>query len=272
MASPSAVISRIHQALAKVWVYCDVPAAGAVLPIDANGNPIPPTAGYTAWVTATQYVRGAKVKDAATPANTLLALSAGTSGAAEPTTPTNVGDMVGDGVSPSAFVWENCGPYGASFIGATDAATTITSTPKIEAIAADQAMGPIGVRHTGEAMEIDVTLKESDLAKLSKVATNSSLGLFTDTGLPAGAQNISKLTFGGGPVVVPTFSVAVVSPRIDVAGKFVVSQIYYAYQKSAVKLPIEHAKETTYKVTFEGIFGDLTRAAGDQLGCIWRQL
>jgi hypothetical protein len=53
-------------------------------------------------------------------------------------------------------------------------------------------------------------------------------------------------------------------------GKFVVSQLYSAYQAEAVQLPFQRGKETTYKVKFEGL-ADPSRAAGDQVGKLYRQ-
>jgi hypothetical protein len=51
----------------------------------------------------------------------------------------------------------------------------------------------------------------------------------------------------------------------------VVSQLYRAYQKTAVKLPIQRGKEATYKVDFQAI-ADLNRPAGDRGGKIYRQV
>jgi hypothetical protein len=65
--------------------------------------------------------------------------------------------------------------------------------------------------------------------------------------------------------------VAVISPRRDVTGKFVISHLYQAYQAEAIKLPFQRGKETTYGVKFKGV-ADTTRLAGDQVGMVWRQV
>ena len=66
----------------------------------------------------------------------------------------------------------------------------------------------------------------------------------------------------------PKFSVLLISKRKDQAAKFVVSQIYRAYQKETVKLPFQRGKETTYKITFQAI-ADLNRPVGDRGGKIY---
>ena len=69
----------------------------------------------------------------------------------------------------------------------------------------------------------------------------------------------------------PKIGVAVISPRRDVTGKFVVSHLYQAYQAGAIKLPFQRGKETTYGVKFKGV-ADSTRPTGDQVGMAWRQI
>jgi hypothetical protein len=155
------------------------------------------------------------------------------------------------------------------FAGATEGAATVLLAPKLEAVGADQVAAPIDVVMTGEAASIEVTLKESDLAKLKNFVVNGSYTTGTDTGLPAGAQAYEEIAFGG-TMAIPKTSVAVISPRRDSTGKFVVSQLYSAYQAEAIQLPFQRGKETTYKVKFEGL-ADAARAAGDQVGKIYRQ-
>ncbi len=155
------------------------------------------------------------------------------------------------------------------FAGATEGAATVALAPKLETVTADQVAGPIDVVMTGEAESIEVTLKESDLAKLKHFIAHGAFTTGTDTGLPAGAQMYEEISFGG-LVAIPKTSVAVISPRRDAAGKFVVSQLYQAYQAEAVQLPFQRGKETTFKVKFEAL-ADAARAAGDQVGKIYRQ-
>lgn len=156
-----------------------------------------------------------------------------------------------------------------AFAGATEGAATLLVAPKLDPIIADQVAAPVDVVMTGEAASIEVTLKESDLAKLKNFIAHGAFSSGTDVGLPAGAQDYEEISFGGVMPILKT-SVAVVSPRRDATGKFVVSQLYQAYQAEAILLPFQRGKETTYKVKFEGL-ADPARAAGDQVGKIYRQ-
>ncbi len=155
------------------------------------------------------------------------------------------------------------------FAGATDGAATVVLSPKLEEITADQVAAPIDVVMTGEAESVEVTLKESDLAKLQNFIAHGTFSTGSDVNLPSGAQAYEEISFGG-IVPVPKTSVAVVSPRRDDPGKFVVSQLYQAYQAEAIQLPFQRGKETSYKVKFQGL-GDASRPAGDQVGKLYRQ-
>jgi hypothetical protein len=155
------------------------------------------------------------------------------------------------------------------FAGATTGAMTVVLTPKFEEISADQVAGPIDVVMTAEAAAVEVTLMQSDLANLQNFVAHGTYATGTDTNLPAGSQTYEEIAFGG-IITIPKTSVAVISPRRDSTAKFVVSQLYQAYQAEAVQLPFQRGKETTYKVKFSGL-ADPTRAAGDQVGKLYRQ-
>ena len=155
------------------------------------------------------------------------------------------------------------------FAGATEGATTVVLSPKLEEINADQVAAPIDVVMTGEAESIEITLKESDLAKLKYFIVHGSFSTGTDTGLPAGAQTYEEISFGG-IMSIPKTAIAVVSARRAATSKFVVSQLYSAYQAEAIQLPFQRGKETTYKVKFVGL-ADPARPAGDQVGKLYRQ-
>jgi hypothetical protein len=155
------------------------------------------------------------------------------------------------------------------FAGATEGAATIVLTPKLEEINADQVAGPVDVVMTAEAASIEVTLMESDLAKLKNYIVNGSFSTGTDSTLPAGSQAYEEVSFGG-LIAIPKTSVAVISARRDDSGKFVVAQLYQAYQAEAVQVPFTRTKATTYKVKFAGL-ADPARSVGDQVGKIYRQ-
>jgi len=155
------------------------------------------------------------------------------------------------------------------YVGATEGAVTLAFAPKLDPIEADQVSAPIDVVMSGEAESIEVTMKQSDLALLRYFLIHGTYASGVDAGLPAGAQNYEEIKFGG-ILAVPKTSVAVISPRRDAAGKYVVSQLYSAYQAEAVSLGFTRTKETTYKVKFTGL-AISTRAEGDQVGKLYRQ-
>lgn len=245
-----------------MWLYAAVPAHGGRLVIGAEGSPAQP-AGLAAWAATTAYTFGQMIKDANN--NTELCLVAGTSGATPPSWPTASCPAITDGAAGWLFV----GSYGAYFAGATEGAITSTMTPKYQEIGADQVASPIDVVMTADAYEIDVTIKQSNLANLISFFPPGAFSTGTDLSQPAGAQAYEQITFGG-IVPVPKIGVAVISPRRDATGKNAVSHLYQAYQAEAIKLPFQRGKETTYGVKFKGI-ADSSRPAGDQVGMVWRQ-
>jgi hypothetical protein len=169
-----------------------------------------------------------------------------------------------NGIAPPAA--NTAGPV---FAGAVSGATTLIWTPKIETLSADQVTGPIDARLTAEEQSIEAEILETDCARLRAYMTNGIFASGSDPGLPAGAQNYEELSFGG-LMQVPKMSVAIVSPRIDAPGKFVVSQLYSAYQSQALTMPFSREKPTTVKVKFNGL-ADPSRPPGDQVGKVYRQ-
>jgi len=261
--APSLTPTAIHQGPGRLWLYVAAPAHGSRLVIGSDGSPMQP-AGLGSWAATTAYPVSQMIKDANN--NTELCLAAGTSGSSAPSWPTAPGPAVSDGGAAWLFV----GPYGAYFAGATEGAITSTMTPKYQEIGADQVASPVDVVMTADAYEIDVTLKQSNLANLISFFPPGTFSTGTDSNQPSGAQAYEQITFGG-IIPVPKLGVAVISARRDATGKFVVSHLYQAYQAEAVKLPFQRGKETTFGVKFKGI-ADSSRPSGDQVGMVWRQV
>lgn len=158
---------------------------------------------------------------------------------------------------------------GPVFAGAVSGAATIVWTPKIETLSADQVAAPIDARLTAEEQSIEAEIMETDYARFKAYMANGVFSAGADAGLPPGFQNYEEISFGG-LMQAPRLSVAIVSPRIDAPGKFVVSQLYSAYQAQALSMPFSREKATTVKVKFSGL-ADPSRPAGDQVGKIYRQ-
>jgi hypothetical protein len=262
--APNVDATKIHQGPGKLWLHVPEPASGARVTLAADGS-LPQPTGLASWAASTPYTVGTVVKD--TSSNSQLCITAGTSASTAPTWGTTIGAVVAETGGP---VWMCLGAYGAYFAGATEGAISSSLTPKYEEMGADQVSAPIDVVMTADAYEVDVTIKQSNLANLMHFFPPGTFSTGTDTTQPTGAQAYEEITFGG-IIAVPKMGVAVISPRRDASGKFVVSHLYSAYQAEAIKLPFQRAKETTFGVKFKAL-ADPTRAAGDQSGTVWRQV
>jgi hypothetical protein len=258
----------IHQGPGKVFIDVAVPATiNDRLVIDINGNPLP-AASFTAWVLETVYNIGDQRLDGNSNVQQVVNRTGDfKSGATAPTWATVYSALTTDDV----LTWMCIGaPTGGTYMGASEGAKTLTAGPKVEEITADEEFPPIDARPTAEAFEVDAVFKETDFTKLALAFTSGTLATGTDANLPATAQNYEELAFGGLGTIT-THSIAVISSRYDVTGKFVVTELYKAYQSEVVKLPFQRGKETTYAVKFKGL-SIPSRAAGDKVGKIYRQV
>jgi hypothetical protein len=262
MALGTATPTLIHQG--PGWLYLNVaaPASGKRHVIGADGTPAQP-----AWQAAQLVSAGQMIVDSN--GNIQECTSGGTTSTNPPVAwGSTVGATTTDG---SAVVW-TCAALGPAYLfaGALEGVTDLDIGAKVEETTADQETLPIDAVMTGEVDSIAVTLKESDCAKLQILIPHGSYATGTDNALPAGAQAYEEISFGGLKAV-PKFGALLISKRKDQTSKFVVSQIYRAYQKESVKLPFQRAKETTYKITFQAI-ADLNRPLGDRGGKVYRQV
>lgn len=261
--APNVDATKIHQGPGKLWLHVPAPTPGSRVVLGSDGSVAQP-AGLSTWAASTVYTPAQVVKDSNN--NTQLCVTAGTSGSSAP-----AWAIASEGITTesSGPVWMCIGAYGALFAGATEGAISTSLTPKYDEIGADQVSSPIDVVMTSDAYEIDVTIKQSNLANLMNFFPPGTFSSGMDTSQPSGAQSYEQITFGG-VIAVPKMGVAVISPRRDAAGKFVVSHLYQAYQSEAIKLPFQRSKETTFGVKFKAL-ADPTRATGDQSGQVWRQ-
>ncbi|HEV2492155.1 MAG TPA: hypothetical protein VG204_03690 [Terriglobia bacterium] len=157
-------------------------------------------------------------------------------------------------------------------MGASEGAATFHMEAKLEEISIDQETGPVDVVMTAESAYIEVSLKESSLAKIAKALAHSSYSSGADTGLPTGVQAYEEITVGG-LVAIPQAAVALVSPRrgFSSPGKFLVACLYNTYAKDPFQVGFTRTKEAVYKVRFEGL-AVLSRAQGDRVAQFYRQM
>jgi hypothetical protein len=252
----------IHQG--PGWVYLNVcaPASGKRHIIGADGTPTQPAWGAAQAVTAGQMIVDPN-------GNLQECISGGATGTQAPS---NWGNTLGAMTSDGSTVAWTCVALAPAYLfaGALEGVTDLDIGAKIEETTADQETLPIDVVMTGEVDSISVTLKESDCGKLQLLIPHGTYSAGSDSALPAGAQAYEEIAFGGLKPV-PKFGVLLISKRKDQPSKFVVSQIYRAYQKETVKLPFQRGKETSYKVSFQAI-ADEVRPVGDRGGKVYRQV
>jgi hypothetical protein len=238
------------------------PASGKRHLIGADGTPVQPAWAATQAVSAGQMIVDIN-------GNLQECIAGGTTGG---TAPSTWGNTPGANTADGATVVWTCASQGPAYLfaGALEGVTDLDIGAKVEETTADQETLPIDAVMTGEVDSIAVTLKESDCGKLQLLVPHGTYAAGSDSALPAGAQSYEEIAFGGLKPV-PKFGVLLISKRKDQTAKFVVSQIYRAYQKETVKLPFQRGKETTYKITFQAI-ADQNRPVGDRGGKVYRQV
>jgi hypothetical protein len=157
-------------------------------------------------------------------------------------------------------------------MGASEGAATFQMESKIEEISIDQETAPVDAVMTAESAYLEITLKESSLAKIVKTLAHATYSTGTDTTLPAGAQAYEQISVGG-LVSLPQAAVALISPRrgFTSPGKFMVACLYNTYAKDPFQIGFTRTKEAVYKVRFEGL-AVLTRAQGDRVAQFYRQI
>jgi len=165
-------------------------------------------------------------------------------------------------------------PQGGSPLGMGpgDGHATFHASAKEELILADQVTAPIDKVMTAETAFIEFSLKSSAFSKLIKFLGHATYSTGTDAGLPVGAQQYEKLTFGG-LVAYPSHSVAVISPirGYSAPGKYEVAVLYSTKGVSLLERQYTRTKEIIVKGRFDGL-AVTTRTVGDQVGASYRQL
>lgn len=303
-------VPDIHQGPGFLWFGVPEPGAASRLLVDANGNPVGLTApaapalsqvaGGTLAAT-TYYVKTTYVDAAGeTPPSTEASLAVAVNNLLQVASPATVAGATGYNVYVStasgAETKQNTSPIalgtawsepstglvagttppatntsGGLSMGASEGAAKFQFKAKLEAVQIDQETAPVDVLMTAEDASIEVTLKESSLAKIVRMLEHSTYGSGADAGLPAGAQNYEQITVGG-LVQLPTAPVALISPRRGTSNptKYLLACLYKAYGFAELDLSFTRAKESVYKVQFVGL-ADLTRAQGDRVAQFYRQ-
>jgi hypothetical protein len=150
----------------------------------------------------------------------------------------------------------------AIHLGRTAEGVSVQVAGGFENVASDEFSAPYRVIPANEGMRISAALRQvldfQVLQRLTPLSTRA-----TGTGY-------EELAIGG-TATVTTTSVALICQMPEDATKFWVAHIYKAYNSAGVDFTVRRTADGQTAVTFEGITID-TRAAGDQIGKIWKQV
>lgn len=144
-------------------------------------------------------------------------------------------------------------------LGSVEGPSTISITEKVNEILDDQHENAIDAGFDSIEAEIDFNLKETALAKLLTLLTASTLGARTLLAAQEVLQLGGKLDSAANPI-----TLLLVSPRRDLAGKFLYAMAYKAFLNSALPFSFSRSKENVHKLKFRCVM-DLARVAGDEL-------
>ena len=150
-------------------------------------------------------------------------------------------------------------------LGLTESAVTMTITPKIEAIRADQADGPVDFYCVSLESKLEATLNQAAFDKLTQ-----ALGLGTAAYLSDSETTYEQIGLGGLSAA-GQFAVAAIAPKRSDATKVWVGMIYKVISSDGISIQMSRAKPATYKVTFTGLC-DLARTAGKQQGIVYETI
>jgi hypothetical protein len=147
--------------------------------------------------------------------------------------------------------------------GMTETGITMTLTPKIEEIGADQADGPVLFRCTALDVKLETTINQLGFDKLT-----CALGLTGAYSIEAGGTPSWEQIGFGGSTTVSQAAFAAIAPKRSDATKVWVGMIYKALSADGISFMQSRAKANTYKLTVTGV-ADLARTAGRQQGIIY---
>lgn len=150
----------------------------------------------------------------------------------------------------------------AKHLGLTEAGATLKFAVEVQSFEADELTAPWKQQLTGEQATIS--------GNFLQVEDWTLLGLITPGGTKSTGSGYESLTFGGATTVT-TKPVALIAPSSENANKFVVFQLYKAFQQAGIEVTM--SRKDFSKVPFEFVgLTDTSRVEGDQVGNFWRQI
>lgn len=151
----------------------------------------------------------------------------------------------------------------AKHLGALEGAVIGDYAPKYDLEKIDQDTGPVVAFLTDEEATIQAVMKQQSFQNVLQYCLPP--GFFSETSPVAEGVTLGQ----GGNIIATPVTLAVISASADPAYKWSVALLYKAIPIAAFKTSIGKEKTATYEVKFQGL-SDLTRAAGDRLGSLYR--
>lgn len=150
----------------------------------------------------------------------------------------------------------------AKHLGMTLEGARLIYTPSVNNFESDEQTAPIITQLSGEEAKIEgAALQVLDMALMTYLITGGTFG---------SAAGYEQNTFGGKQTVA-TFTVLYVAPVFADPTKFFVVNLYKASNSAGVSVDLSRKKMASTPFSFTGL-SISTRAAGDQLGNIWKSL
>lgn len=150
----------------------------------------------------------------------------------------------------------------AKHLGMTQEGAKLIYSPNLTNFESDEQTAPIITQNIGEELRIEGTsLQILDTALITYLAAGATYST---------AAGYEQNTLGGKQTVA-TFTVLYVAPVYADTSKFLVVNLYKAYNAAGWQTDVSRKKLSGIPFNFFGL-SISTRAAGDQLGNIWKSI
>lgn len=150
----------------------------------------------------------------------------------------------------------------AKHLGMTESGAKLIYNPSLTNFESDEQTAPIITQNVGEQMRIEGSMLQIlDTALITYLVAGATYGT---------AAGYEQNTVGGKQVV-PTFTVLYVAPVYADVSKFLVVNLYKAYNAAGWQADLTRKKMAAVPFNFFGLSVS-TRAAGDQLGNIFKTI
>jgi len=150
----------------------------------------------------------------------------------------------------------------AKHLGMTADGAKLIYTPNITEFESDEQTVPIIVQNVKEILAIQGNMIQT---LDSTLLNNLIAGATRSTGAGYEQNTI------GGKITVPTFTIAYIAPVYADTTKFMVYNIYNAYNKAGFNMDLSRKKMAAIPFDFQAL-SISSRATGDQAGNIWKSV